>query len=543
MQPHAHNTQFEPITVIRPTETAPKRSDPLDRLSPRDRDRFFAFGWGPSAQPRFATILDGFHHFAARQPQAVAVECGGDDISYSDLDRAANRVARVLAGRGVRRGDVVCLYLHRSIEMVVGLLAVMKVGAAYAPQHVGVAPTAMLTHIAEAVEAKVILTVSGVADAVPVSDGQTLFAIDDLMDDTTLDGPPPAGERYRLDAEDRAVLLFTSGTTGVPNGVQVNHRNLCNILLTAPGDLGMRPGLRVGQILSIAFDMAAWETLGALSNGATLVIRGKSIQETAERVDVVIATPSILNSIDASRCRNVKVAAVAGEPCPRPLADRWSAFCRFYNSCGPTETTIINTAIEHAVDKPVLSIGVPTPNNTVYILDENLQPLPIGEKGEMWAGGDCVTLGYLKNRQLSAERYRPDPFRPGHMMFRTRDLGRWTEEGELEHFGRVDDQVKIRGFRVELDAVSTVLEKSDCCGQAVTLKFDDRRLVSFISPGNACPKKAKAKVETHLPYYCTPSLILPLPSLPKTPRGKIDKRLLLQLASERLETAIAGAAQ
>ena len=334
----------------------------------------------------------------------------------------------------------------------------------------------------------------------------------------------------------RAVLLFTSGTTGVPNGVQVSHRNLCNILLTAPGDLGMQPGLRVGQILSIAFDMAAWETLGALSNGATLVVRGKSIQETAERVDVLIATPSILNAIDAGRCHNVKVAAVAGEPCPRPLADRWSAFCRFYNSCGPTETTIINTALVHRPDKPVLSIGKPTPNNTVYILDDCLKPLPIGEKGEMWAGGDCVTLGYLKNRELTSDRYRPDPFRPGQMMFRTRDLGRWTDDGELEHFGRVDDQVKIRGFRVELDGVSTVLETAGCCGQAVTLKYDDRTLVCFISPGDACPEKARATVAEQLPYYCTPALVMPLNSLPRTPRGKIDKRLLLQLAGQRLQT-------
>ena len=339
------------------------------------------------------------------------------------------------------------------------------------------------------------------------------------------------------------MILFTSGTTGVPNGVQVTHGNLANILLTSPGDLGMRPGSRVGQILSIAFDMAAWETLGALSNGATLVIRGKSIQQTAETVDILIATPSILNSIDASRCHQVKTVAVAGEPCPRPLADSWSAFCTFYNSCGPTETTIINTAEPHQPTKPVLSIGRPTPNNTVYVLDDDLRPLPIGQKGEMWAGGDCVTAGYLDNPDLTADRYRPDPYRPGEIMFRTRDLGRWTENGELEHFGRVDDLVKIRGFRVELDGVTSALEATDCGNQAVTLKYDDRSLVAFISPATACPRKAANQVTRRLPYYCKPVAILPMNDLPRTPRGKLDKRQLLKLAQAHLAALTVELAQ
>lgn len=321
--------------------------------------------------------------------------------------------------------------------------------------------------------------------------------------------------------------------------MQVTHLNLSNILLTAPGDLGMRPGMKVAQILSIAFDMAAWETLGALANGATLVIRGRSIQQTAERVDVLIATPSILASLDASRCGQIKVVAVAGEPCPRSVADSWSAFCTFHNSCGPTETTIVNTIEAHRPGKAVLSIGRPSPNNTVYILDEDLRPLPIGAKGEMWAGGDCVTQGYLGNAELTAERYRPDPFRPGHMMFRTRDLGRWTDEGELEHFGRVDDLVKIRGFRVELDAVSAVLENVHGCVQAVTLKYSDRHLVSFVAPAGVSPEAAKQAVAARLPYYCVPLAVLPMDELPRTPRGKVDKRMLLEIATKRIGAAAA----
>jgi acyl-coenzyme A synthetase/AMP-(fatty) acid ligase len=225
------------------------------------------------------------------------------------------------------------------------------------------------------------------------------------------------------------------------------------------------------------------------------------------------------------------VVAVAGEPCPRPLADKWARFCAFYNSCGPTETTIVNTAERHYPWKKDLTIGKPTPNNTVYILNEKMEPCAIGEVGEMWAGGDCVSAGYIGNEPLTAERYVPDPFLGnGRMMFRTRDLGRWTENGELEHFGRTDDQVKIRGFRVELDSVSAALESVPFCKRAATLKLDNRHLVSFVSPGTVDVEAAKQAVTAALPYYCTPKFVLALEELPMTSRGKIDKRLLMKMA-------------
>jgi len=527
-------TSLKTFTPLSQPEIARNgETDPVARLSPVDQERFHKFGWGPVEAPKHATIADAVRHQLRHNPDAIAVEYAGHGMSYRTLDQASNRLAAVLRAHGVKRGDAVCLFLHRSIEMVVGIVAAIKLGAAYVPLHVGVAPMETLRHVADVTNARVLLSLSSLTDQVPVAAHQTLITIDTVMFDPMLDAPTP-GAQHRARPGDLAMILFTSGTTGVPNGVQVTHANLANILLTAPGNLGMRPGLKVGQILSIAFDMAAWETLGALSNGATLVIRGKSIQETAEQVDVLIATPSILNALDHTRCQQVQVAAVAGEPCPRPLADTWSSFCTFYNSCGPTETTIINTAEPHHPDKPFLSIGRPTPNNTVYILDDELRPLPIGQKGEMWAGGDCVTAGYLANPDLTADRYRPDPFRPGHMMFRTRDLGRWTQSGELEHFGRVDDLVKVRGFRVELDSVTGALEASVCCQQAVTLQYDSRNLVSFISPASACPKRAAQSVADRLPYYCSPTMVMPMDSLPRTPRGKLDKRLLLKLAQDHI---------
>jgi non-ribosomal peptide synthetase component F len=277
--------------------------------------------------------------------------------------------------------------------------------------------------------------------------------------------------------------------------------------------------------------MAAWEILGCLAHGGTLLLRGRDIGETVRRAEVVIATPTVLSRVDPERCGRVQVVAVAGEPCPRVLADRWAGFCTFYNSCGPTETTIVNTMQRHDPAAARLGIGRPTPNNTVYVLDELGLPCAIGETGEMWAGGDCVSEGYLHNPVLNDERYRPDPFLGGgRLMFRTRDLGRWSPDGVLEHLGRTDDQVKIRGFRVELDSVSAVLESVPGCRRAVTLKLDDQHLVSFVSPASVDPQVAKQAVPQALPYYCTPSAVYPLPELPETSNGKVDKAGLLLLA-------------
>lgn len=506
----------------------------LSNLSLLDQVLFEQFGQGPLVDVPYATMHQAFEHFASSQPEAIAVQHLGDTITYGELDRQANRLAAHLAELGVQTGDHVALFLQRSIPMIVGILATLKAGAAYVPQHVGVAPTAHLAYVLDVANIDVILTISRLANEVPLPDGRILLNIDEFMQEPFADETEFVESfvpETAVSPDNTCFIIFTSGTTGTPNGVQVRHGNVGNILLTAPGNLGIQPGMKVGQILSIAFDMAAWEILGCLGNGGTLVIRGKDFMEVLRQVDVVISTPSILASFDADQLHNVKAVAVAGEPCPRPLADKWSSFCAFYNSCGPTEVTIVNTAEQHLPWKAGLTIGKPTPNNTVYILDEDLRPLPIGEIGEMWAGGDCVSKGYIGNEVLTRERYRPDPFLGGgRMMFRTRDLGKWTQEGELEHYGRTDDQVKIRGFRVELDSVSAALESAPNCVRAVALKLDSRDLVGFVSPRTVDVDAAKKAVADQLPYYCTPKFVIDLEELPKTPRGKIDKRLLLEMA-------------
>ncbi len=509
----------------------------LQSLSDKDRALFKLYGQGIHVPLPYSCIHHAIEAQVAKHPLAIAIEHQGESMTYQELNHQANKLATILVKQGIRKGDFVGIFLQRSIPMVIGILATLKVGAAYVPQHAGVATSSQLLNIMEVTRMKVVLTLANFNDLIPQKEAVNIISIDEFLLDTIAQDQHFNAEftpHTPVSQDEVCFTIFTSGTTGPPNGVQVSHKNVCNILLTSPGDLGMRHGLKVGQILSIAFDMAVWEILGALSHGATLVIRGKDINETAQQVDIIIATPSILSTIDANQCKRVQTVAVAGEPCPIPLANIWASFCNFYNSCGPTETTIVNTMQLCEPNAKHITIGKPTPNNTVYVLNEHKQPCAIGEVGQMWGGGHCVSKGYINNDELNKKRYALDPFlNNGEFMFNTGDLGRWNANGELEHYGRIDDQVKIRGFRVELDSVSSVLETTSLCKDAVTLKFDSQHLVAFVSPANVAIDKAMQKIKDKLPYYCLPKFIIPMDTFPMTSRGKVDKRKLMNIAKNK----------
>lgn len=409
--------------TISPTDKQFYRRPALAHLPAAQRIVFEQWGGGPSAKPGHDRVHQAIEVQAALTPQAIAAVWAGQRISYEQLNRQANRLAVRLIDLGVKRGDTVGLFVERSIPMLVGLLAVLKVGAAYVPQDARIVPTLQLGMVLESLTSPVIMTLSNLADRLPADATQRSVCLDTFLAEEPWVAEDNTQVFAAADTDDLCFVLFTSGTTGRPNGVCVSHRNVCNILLTQPGQMGMAPGRNVGQILNIGFDMAAWEILGCLAHGATLLIRDKDIAQTAAQCHVLIATPSILANLDPAQCPDLKVVAVAGEPCSQALAERWAEHCTLYNGCGPTETTIVNTLHRH-VPGTLLTIGKPTPNNTVYVLDEHGRACELGEIGEMWAGGVGVTAGYLNNTELTQERYRPDPFMGGDaMMFRTRDLG------------------------------------------------------------------------------------------------------------------------
>lgn len=453
-------------------------------------------------------------------------------MTYAELDRRSNHLATLLQQQGVTNDDAVPLFITRGFEMLIGIVAILKTGACYVPQDVRLAPKETMSRIVKLTEAKVVLTTSTYESKLPEFANCSTFSIDTATKEPSLSF---FGADRPVKPEDRCYIIFTSGTTGAPKGVQVMHGNVSNILLTSPMDLGMGVGARVSQILSVAFDMGAWEILGALSHGCTLIVRNRSIADALRYANVIISTPTVLGTINADEMRrngNVRSVAVAGEPCPTALAHTWGNFCTFYNSCGPTEVTIVNTATVCVPGKG-LTIGKPTPNNTVYILDSvTKEPVPIGDVGEMWGGGLCVSRGYLNSKTLTDDKYLPDPFvnKPGMRMYKTGDLARWNQDGELEHFGRADDQVKVKGFRVELDGVARMCERAPGVDVGVVMKIGTD-LVAFVT-GDTDEESVKQCVRDALPYYCVPGTVMCLRELPKTRNGKTDKRTLKAMVED-----------
>lgn len=506
----------------------------VESLLSEDQLLFNQFGRGPKVDIPFNLVHQAFEYNVDNYPDTIAARRhDGKSICYRELDAWANVLGNKLIDHGLRPGDRVCIVVSRSLEMLAGLLAVLKAGGQYIPLDGGIVSEDSLRHILKDTGAKIVLCLGKFRSKVDQFLPTPYVRVLELDTDKNLWVGDERRPNVNIDGSYGCYVIYTSGTTGKPKGVDVRHRNVTNVLLVGPAKLGIKPGKNVSQVLNISFDMAAWEILGCLMNGGTLHIRNGDWKACLSRVDTVIATPSVLGKFRQADFPNITTIAVGGEPCPVALADEWSRHNNtFYNICGPTEITILNTAHLHRPEAR-LTIGRPNPNNNVYILDDAENPVKIGKVGLMWAGGPSVTAGYLNLPELTATRFKPDKFtQDGSMMFNTGDLGRWTEDGELIHLGRKDDQIKIKGFRVELDGVSAVIEKVPTVTKGCALKIDDE-LCGFYSAPSRIDDVEIAKLVSHeLPYYAVPSRWIYLATVPLTANGKFDKRKLQEIAED-----------
>ncbi|KAL2830519.1 hypothetical protein BDW59DRAFT_170092 [Aspergillus cavernicola] len=505
-----------------------------------DADLFHQFGLRAQSPIPFATVHQAFIHHATHIPSEIALldlSSGSPrEVTYGELLRQAQFIATQLKVNGVKPESRVMLLAKRSTEMVAGILGILMTGAQYIPMDGIVVPDETLQRAVEQSMVTVALCLRPFKERLrSLHTISSILVLEDLLQNEVYPHFNVNPDQLLCQgAEDSGCyVIYTSGTTGDPKGVDVTHKNVTNILCQAPGNLGISQGSKVGQVLSISFDMGAWEILGSISNGATLVLRGSDWTAALEKIDTLICTPSILNRYSPDEFPNIRCVATAGEPCPQSLADKWAAAgATFYNCCGPTEITIINTMHKHTAGRD-LTIGKPTPNNNVYILDGNQSPCPIGEVGTVWAGGAGVTRGYVGQPDKTAERYHYDKFIDDgrSMMYNTGDLARWLLDGSIEALGRDDDQVKLNGFRVELDGVSACLASCPEVQQATALIVGGE-LTGFVTPKLGSIERLMEDLKVKLPYYAMPSKWHTLDDFPLTPNGKIDKRALAHQVEE-----------
>ncbi|KAJ6462318.1 AMP-binding protein [Mycena vulgaris] len=488
--------------------------------------------FGNSVKTPHKTIPALFSLHARSYADSVAIEDMTSSITYSQLELQSDSLALLLRSKGLFCGDRVCLLVQRSIPFVVGILAILKSGAAYIPLDGGIVTDEILDEILLDVKPRLILASKRY---LPRALGRSVPTLDLDTEIMTLAPQPPArspSAEYGVPS-DEAYVIYTSGTTGKPKGVSVSHKNVVNLVSVEPGNLGIAPGVRISQLLNVAFDMCAWEIFASLCNGGTLVLRpsGSFSRWTSviQTVHVVVATPSILSKYHPDQFPGVVRVAVAGERCSQDLADAWAAKRIFLNCCGPTEVTIINTVHRHQAGMPV-SIGKPTPNNSVYVLDDDLNPVPVGSTGVLWAGGSGICAGYVNLPDLTKAKFKRDPFftSPMCLMYNTGDIGRQLRDGSFEHLGRIDDQIKIKGFRVELDGVAAVIESCPGVLVAAALCVDGELWGVYTThPSTRVDSSSlKEHVARIQPYYAVPASFLAIGAFPLSSNGKIDKSQL-----------------
>ncbi|KAF3032518.1 hypothetical protein E8E12_000488 [Didymella heteroderae] len=503
----------------------------LSSLPFEDQVVLSQFGQGPRQPVPHLNVHEAFESKVDTHPDVVAAVFEHAALTYQQMDIAANRLANHLLASGLQPKERVCLVVSRSLEMLVGIFAILKAGCQYVPIDGGVASDKQLAHIFHDTAVNHILCLPKFENRVQQFANAnvhiTLLALGAYSEQSS--------ERPVVNCSptNGCYAIYTSGSTGSPKGVDVSHANVTNALLLEPANLGIRTGSKVGSVLSVAFDMGAWEILACLMNGGTLYMRSSRWEATLKKIDTLISTPSILSKYRRADYLNIKTVVTGGEPCPQSLADEWAESTRFYNICGPTEITILNSAHQHTPGA-ALSIGKLLPNTTCYILDEEENPVALGAKGSAWVGGAGVTRGYINLPKLTSERYKPDKFRnDGSMMFNTNDIVRWREDGSLETFGRGDDQVKIKGFRVELDGVSATIERFDGISRAAALKIDDSLHAFYAASKPIVEEELIAAVTHALPYYSVPTCWHFVPAIALTANGKVDRIALRGLAAER----------
>ncbi|HEV7369720.1 amino acid adenylation domain-containing protein [Arenibaculum sp.] len=527
-----------------------RRADTIPLLTGAERDRLLV-EWNDTATAyrQDRCLHELFSEHAAATPDAVAVVFEEQYLTYGELDRRSNRLAHHLSALGIGPDVVVGLCVERSLDMVVGVLGILKAGGAYLPLDPGY-PRERLAHMLEDARTPVLVTHAGAID--PLPDRARVVRLDhdaeeiDRRPATALDGgATPANLAY---------VIYTSGSTGGPKGVMIPHAGIVNRLLWMDGTYRLGPSDRVLQKTPLSFDVSVWELLWPLVSGAATVLARPGGHLDPSHLASTIATrevtvthflPSmlrvLLDSGEFARCTGLREVLCGGETLPpdtvRMFLDRSAA--RLSNVYGPTEASIGMTcwhcAPRHDGSVP---IGRPIGNMRAYVLDEGMEPVPIGVAGELYIGGVQLARGYLHRRGMTAQRFVPSPFGNGERLYRTGDLVSWLADGNLDFLGRLDHQVKVRGYRIELGEIEAAMTSHPGVEAAVAVVREDaageKRLTGYAATGAGAGTgrqaptagELRAHLRRNLPQYMVPTAIVVMDTLPLMPNGKLDRNAL-----------------
>jgi amino acid adenylation domain-containing protein len=507
--------------------TAGEKADILDR-----------FNATASAWEQHLPLHVLFERQAERTPDRTALVWQDQSLTYAELNSQANALADLLRSRGVGRESLVAVMLERSPAMIIAILGVLKAGGGYLPLDPSY-PIDRLQYMLADSSTALVLTHSALAPKVPgvVTDQLWLDTLDLSAGGENLPNVTGPG--------DLAFVLYTSGTSGNPKGVMLEHRNVAAYVHAFTREMGSMADQTVLQLSSFSFDNFVEEVYPTLLGGGRLVIpTGKEFLDmerfaslvSTHKVTLISTSPLLLAEVNGVKgLESLRIVISGGDVLKPEYVSNLVKQARVYNTYGPTETTVCAAYHRFTGESPARSIplGKPITGYRIYLLDQGGKLVPVGVPGELYIAGAGVTRGYLHREDLTAERFRPDPFVPGGRMYRTGDLARWLPDGSVEFLGRIDNQVKIRGFRVELGEIETVLLQFPGVHEAVVMAREDqpgnKRLVGYVVSANEAPLDLGALrsfVRATLPEYMVPSAFITLPHLPTTSNNKVDFRAL-----------------
>jgi amino acid adenylation domain-containing protein/thioester reductase-like protein len=501
--------------------------------------------------PHELCIHDLFQEQVKRTPNAVAVQFEDQNLTYKELDNRADELSKILIGQGVKPGILVGIYVKRSLDMLVALLGVLKAGGAYLPLDPSF-PSERLAFMLTDSGASFILTQTSLQTDMPENKAQVICL--DALEQVSA----KRGKKKEAKPSDLAYVIYTSGSTGKPKGVQIHHQAVVNFLCSMRQSLKLNAEDALLAVTTLSFDIAVLELLLPLTVGARVVIAsseitadGTLLADTLTRANATVmqATPASWRSLLEAGWKgkaDLKILC-GGEALVSDLAERLlERGAEVWNLYGPTETTIWSTLYRvtskemHGISNTI-PVGRPIANTQIYILDSELQPVPVGVIGNLYIGGDGVSRGYLNRPELTTERFIPNPFDGSSTIYKTGDIARYLPDGNIEFFGRSDQQVKVRGFRIETGEIEVRIASHPSVRQAVVVawkeKTSEASLVAYVVPAlaevEADGHQLREYLRQVLPEYMVPSIFMNIESLPLTPNGKVDRKALPQPTQAR----------